>query len=72
MPEPPSRPKVWRHPKRLSEHAFDKLRLLDCTFGEFDELLARADIIEEHQRPSGEVKQLALLVDWRFPLRVAS
>lgn len=70
MPEPPLRQKVWRHPKRLSEHAFDKLRLLDCTFGEFDELLARADIIEEHQLPSGELKEVLLLLDWRLPLHV--
>ncbi|MDP8962245.1 MAG: hypothetical protein M3N32_11595 [Actinomycetota bacterium] len=41
MPEPPSRPKVWRHPKR-----------------------------EEHQLPSGELKELLLLVDWKLPLHV--
>jgi hypothetical protein len=41
VPEPLPRPKAWRHPKLISEHAFDKLRLLDCTFAEFDIALSR-------------------------------
>ncbi len=42
----------------------------DCNFREFDELLARADIIEERQLPSGELKELLLLIDWRLPLHL--
>jgi len=30
------RQKVWVYPKWISEHAFDKLRLIDCTLAEFD------------------------------------
>jgi hypothetical protein len=31
---PLPRPKLWLRPQLLSEHSFDKLRLLDCTFAE--------------------------------------
>jgi len=40
------RTKIWRHPRLISEHAFDKLRLLDCTFAEFDIALGTADIMK--------------------------
>lgn len=39
MAEPPEiapHPKIWRHERLLTEHAFDKLRLIDCSFAEFD------------------------------------
>ena len=64
------RPKVWRHPRLLSEHAFDKLRLLDCTFAEFDIALADAEVIEERQLSPAELKELVLVVDWLRPLHV--
>jgi len=54
-----SRRKVWEFPKWISEHAFDKLRLIDCTFGEFERALE-----------SGVLKELLLLVDWKRPLHV--
>ena len=41
--EPVPRPKVGRHPRLVSEHAFDKLRLLDCTFAAFDAGLSTDD-----------------------------
>ena len=68
--EPAPRPKVWRHPRLLSEHAFDKLRLLDCTFGEFDAALAAAEVIEERQLGPAELKELVLVIDWVRPLHV--
>jgi len=64
------RPKLWRHGRLISEHAFDKLRLLDCTFAEFDLALGAAEIIEESVVGSEQVKQLLLLVDWTTPLHV--
>ena len=70
MEEPLPRPKIWRHTRLLSEHAFDKLRLLDCTFAEFDASLADAQVIEERQIGPAEVKELVLVVDWTRPLHV--
>ncbi|MFA5885379.1 MAG: hypothetical protein WDA60_16125 [Acidimicrobiia bacterium] len=47
MTDPVPRPKMWLHSRRLiSEHAFDKLRSLDCTFAEFDAALVEAEVIE--------------------------
>jgi len=68
--KPLPRPKIWRHPRLLSEHAFDKLRLLDCTFAEFDAALATAEVIEEHELEAGVLKELILAVEWVRPLHV--
>jgi hypothetical protein len=68
--EPVPRRKVWRHPRLLSEHAFDKLRLLDCTFAEFDAALGTAEVIEERQLGPAKLKELVLVVDWVRPLHV--
>ena len=70
MPEPVPRRKVWRFPRFISEHAFDKLRLLDCTLAEFDVVLGSAEVIEERALGSGELKELVLTVDWKRPLHV--
>jgi hypothetical protein len=70
VPEPLPRPKIWRHPRLLSEHAFDKLRLLDCTFAEFDAALARAEVIEEQELTVGVLKELILIAQWIRPLHV--
>lgn len=65
MTEEYPRPKVWRHPKVLSEHAFDKLRLLDCTLAEFESAIEHAEIIEERTIDGeGSLKELVLVVDW--------
>jgi hypothetical protein len=65
------RPKVWRYPKLLSEHAFDKLRLLDCAFAEFEVAIEHAEIIEEHPvDDAGLLKELVLVVDWARPLHL--
>ena len=68
MSEPLPRTKVWRHPRVLREHAFDKLRLLDCTLGEFEIALEHAEVIEEVVREPGASKQRLLLLEWRRPL----
>ncbi len=70
MPEPLPRPKEWRYPKLISEHSFDKLRLLDCTFAELDAALRTAEIIEDRELDSGELKELLLLIGWKRPLHV--
>jgi hypothetical protein len=57
-------------PAPVSEHAFDKLRLLDCTFAEFDTALADAEVIEETVITPDELKELVLVVNWARPLHV--
>ena len=64
------RRKVWHYPRVISEHAFDKLRLIDCSFAEFEETLAAAEVIEEVELEPGESKELLLLVEWLRPLHV--
>lgn len=72
MAEPVPRPKVWLHPKLLSEHAFDKLRLLDCTLAEFEAAIEDAEVIEETviDAASGRLKELVLTVAWKRALHV--
>ncbi|HSH59510.1 MAG TPA: hypothetical protein VK988_07690 [Acidimicrobiales bacterium] len=55
-------------PKHISEHAFDKLRLLDCTFGEFHIARQQAEVIEETIVQAGSLKELLLVVEWKRPL----
>lgn len=64
------RRKVWEYPKWISEHAFDKLRLIDCTFAEFDLALESAEVIEETTLDPAVLKELLLLVEWMRPLHV--
>lgn len=64
------RPKVWQYPRWVSEHAFDKLRLIDCTFAEFDTAIEEAEVIEE-TASEGTQKQLVLVRGWKRPLHVA-
>ena len=53
---------MWQHRKLISEHAFDKLRLIDCTFAEFDAAIAEAEVIEERDVATG-VKELLLVAE---------
>lgn len=62
------RRKEWRHPRLISEHAFDKLRLIDCTFAEFDAALDQAEVIEEIVLEVGILKELVLLIECSRPL----
>lgn len=64
------RRKVWEYPKWISEHAFDKLRLIDCTFSEFEVALESAEVIEETPFEPEVLKELLLLVDWKRPPHV--
>ncbi len=65
------RPKVWRYPNVVSEHAFDKLQLLDCTFGESEAAIVDAEVIEDRALDDeGSLKELLLSVAWRQPLHV--
>lgn len=64
------RPKVWRYERLVTEHAFDKLRLIDCSFAEFAQVLERAEVIEEHELGVEQVKELVLSLDWVRPLHV--
>ncbi|HUF32981.1 MAG TPA: DUF4258 domain-containing protein [Acidimicrobiales bacterium] len=72
MADPLPRPKVWRHRKLISEHAFDKLRLLDCTLAEFETAIESAEIIEAVELPgaSGAAKELVLAIEWTRPLHL--
>ncbi len=70
MPSRLPRPKVWVYPRLLSEHAYDKLWLLDCTFGEFEAALEQAIVIEERQLGQFSLKELILTIAWKHPLHV--
>lgn len=61
---------MWRFEKILSEHVFDKLRLIDCTLAEFDLVLGDAEVIDERDLTPRGVKELLLLVSWHRPLHV--
>ncbi len=62
--------KRWQYPKLLTEHAFDKLRLLDCTFAEFEAAIDHAEIIEERDVGDESLTELVLVVDWSRPLHL--
>lgn len=64
------RPKVWRFERLISEHAFDKLRHIDCGFAEFDAALESAEVIEEHVLADEQLKEVVLVVEWVRPLHV--
>ena len=63
------RPKSWRSRRVMSEHAFDKLRALDCTFSEFELACEGAEVIEE-QAAEGGNKELLLTLEWSRPLHI--
>lgn len=61
-------PKVWRHPRLLTEHVFDKLWQLDCTLREFTELLdAPCEVIEERPVSNTDLEQVVLSLQRRVP-----
>lgn len=65
------RPKVWRYARLVSEHAFDKLRAIDCTFAEFAAAIEHAEILEEQALgEDGSPKELLLVIEWTRPLHV--
>ncbi len=68
---PAAAPVRWvRCPLQLvSEHAFDKLRLIDCLFGEFSAACEAAEVIQETVISEG-LKKLVLTLSWKRPLHV--
>jgi hypothetical protein len=64
------RPKIWRFERLITEHAFDKLRQIDCGFAEFAATLEVAEVIEEHELADDQLKELVLVVDWTRLLHV--
>lgn len=62
--------KVWRHERLITEHAFDKLRVIDCTFAEFAASLEAAEVIEVHRLHDERLKELVITVEWKRPLHV--
>ncbi len=64
-----ARPKIWQARRLVSEHAFDKLRLIDCLFSEFSAACESAEVIEETVVSEG-LKELVLTLAWAHPLHV--
>lgn len=64
------RRKVLTLPMVLTEHVFDKVRSIDMTLAEFEELLGDGEVIEEQETAPGQLKELVLMIDWKRPLHV--
>lgn len=64
------RPKIWRYERLITEHAFDKLRIIDCGFTEFAGALEGAEVIEEYPLGDDQLKEVVLIVEWMRPLHV--
>lgn len=58
----------WR--RVLTVHVFDKVRALDMTLAEFENLLSDGEAIEELALGPTELKQVVLVLDWLRPLHV--
>jgi hypothetical protein len=61
---------LWRHERLITEHAFDKLRNIDCGFAEFAASLETAEVVEEDDLGNGAIKELVPSVEWIRPLHV--
>jgi hypothetical protein len=66
----PDRRKRQRWPYLLTDHVFDKVRSLDLTLAEFEQLLGSGEIIEETELAALEVKEVVLVIAWKRPLHV--
>jgi hypothetical protein len=65
------RVKVFVHPIVLTEHVFDKVRLIDMTLTEFNALLtAQGVVMEETVLGLGWLKELELYIEWSRPRQV--
>jgi len=62
--------KVFRFGIVLTDHVFDKVRAIDLTLAEFEELLDSGEVIEERTLSSEAVKELVLLLEWTRPLHI--
>jgi hypothetical protein len=56
--------------RHITDHAFDKLFLIDITYFEFREVLGGGEVIEETTPGPGLIKELVLIWDWVRPLHV--
>lgn len=54
----------------LTLHVFEKVRALDITLAEFEDLLDGGEVIEETLLRAIELKQVVLVLDWLRPLHV--
>lgn len=59
---------AWRY--LLTSHVFDKVRSLDMSLAELEQLLGTGEVIEEIRLATDEVKELVLVVEWVRPLHV--
>lgn len=53
----------------LTDHVFDKVRSIDMTLAEFEELLTGGEVIEATPIEEG-LKELVVIVEWAHPLHV--
>ena len=60
------RAKAWQERRLVTEHAFDKLRAIDCGLAEFFAACEAAEVIDEVDVDEG-VKELILTVAWTRP-----
>jgi hypothetical protein len=57
-------------PRVLTLHVFEKVRALDITLAEFEQLLDGGEVVEETQLRAMELEQVVLVLDWLRPLHV--
>lgn len=61
---------VQRYGAVLTQHVFDKLRSIDMTLAEFQQVLGSGEVIEERSLPDGPLHELVLVLTWTRPLHV--
>ena len=59
-----------RWPYLLTDLVFDKVRWLDMTLAEFEQLVDAGEVLEESDLGGGQVKELTLVIEWARPLHV--
>jgi hypothetical protein len=57
-------------PYLLTDHVFDKVRMLDMTLAEFEQLINIGEVIEAVALGEAQTKELTLVVEWLRPLHV--
>ncbi len=67
---PVARPRVQRYGVVLTQHVFDKLRSIDMTLAEFQQVLGSGEVIEERSLPDGPLHELVLILQWTRSLHV--
>lgn len=67
---PVARPRVQRYGAVLTQHVFDKLRSIDMTLAEFQQVLGSGEVIEERSLPDRSLHELVLILHWTRALHV--